>query len=64
LTVPQERRQLRTWRKEAFATLIAVGLDPNRSTLFYQSSVCLVFTWPLVLQCWHSADHITGSPTC
>ncbi|CEL01560.1 Putative Mitochondrial tryptophanyl-tRNA synthetase [Aspergillus calidoustus] len=39
LTVPQERRQLRTWRKEAFATLIAVGLDPNRSTLFYQSSV-------------------------
>ncbi|KAJ0413999.1 tryptophanyl-tRNA synthetase [Aspergillus carlsbadensis] len=39
LTVPQERRQLSAWRKEAFATLIAVGLDPNRSTLFYQSSV-------------------------
>ncbi|KAL2809030.1 hypothetical protein BJX63DRAFT_424165 [Aspergillus granulosus] len=39
LTVPQERGQLRAWRKEAFAALIAVGLDPNRSTLFYQSSV-------------------------
>ncbi|KAL2830626.1 hypothetical protein BJY01DRAFT_227138 [Aspergillus pseudoustus] len=39
LTVPQERARLRSWRKEAFATLIAVGLDPNRSTLFYQSSV-------------------------
>jgi tryptophanyl-tRNA synthetase len=50
LTVPQERRQLRTWRKEAFATLIAVGLDPNRSTLFYQSSVCLICTWSLVLR--------------
>ncbi|OJJ69262.1 hypothetical protein ASPBRDRAFT_131846 [Aspergillus brasiliensis CBS 101740] len=39
LTVPQESAQLRQWRKEAFATLIAVGLDPNRSTIFYQSSV-------------------------
>ncbi|KAH1468479.1 hypothetical protein KXV31_007170 [Aspergillus fumigatus] len=31
--------QLRNWRKETFATLIAVGLDPNRSTIFYQSAV-------------------------
>ena len=41
LTVPQEARQLRKWRKEAFATLLAVGLDPKRSTIFYQSEVCL-----------------------
>ncbi|KAJ5578857.1 Tryptophan--tRNA ligase [Penicillium hetheringtonii] len=39
LTVPQDAKQLRTWRKEAFATLLAVGLDPKRSTIFYQSSV-------------------------
>ncbi|KAL4861119.1 hypothetical protein BDV12DRAFT_180722 [Aspergillus spectabilis] len=39
LTVPQERCQLRKWRKEAFATLVAVGLDPNRATIFYQSAV-------------------------
>ncbi|RAK96419.1 30S ribosomal protein S10, mitochondrial precursor [Aspergillus ibericus CBS 121593] len=39
LTVPQESAQLRRWRKEAFATLLAVGLDPSRSTIFYQSSV-------------------------
>ncbi|EPS26084.1 hypothetical protein PDE_01020 [Penicillium oxalicum 114-2] len=39
LTVPQEARQLRKWRKEAFATLLAVGLDPKRSTIFYQSEV-------------------------
>ncbi|RHZ43105.1 uncharacterized protein CDV56_100820 [Aspergillus thermomutatus] len=39
LTVPQDASQLRNWRKETFATLIAVGLDPNRSTIFYQSAV-------------------------
>ncbi|KAI9367511.1 hypothetical protein BJX61DRAFT_527992 [Aspergillus egyptiacus] len=39
LTVPQEGRKLRSWRKEAFATLVAVGLDPSRSTIFFQSAV-------------------------
>ncbi|OJI80033.1 hypothetical protein ASPTUDRAFT_131006 [Aspergillus tubingensis CBS 134.48] len=39
LTVPQESAQLRQWRKEALATLVAAGLDPDRSTIFYQSSV-------------------------
>lgn len=39
LTVPQEASQLRRWRREAFATLLAVGLDPKRSTIFYQSAV-------------------------
>ncbi|KAL4898453.1 30S ribosomal protein S10, mitochondrial precursor [Aspergillus ambiguus] len=34
-----DARQLRAWRKEAFATLLAVGLDPERSTVFYQSHV-------------------------
>ncbi|KAJ5375359.1 hypothetical protein N7517_007365 [Penicillium concentricum] len=39
LTVPQDPAQLKRWRKEAFATLLAVGLDPKRSTIFYQSGV-------------------------
>lgn len=39
LTVPQDAAQLRKWRREAFATLLAVGLDPKRSTVFYQSQV-------------------------
>ncbi|KAJ5752336.1 hypothetical protein N7520_009253 [Penicillium odoratum] len=39
LTVPQDAAQLRRWRREAFATLLAVGLDPKRSTIFYQSAV-------------------------
>ncbi|KAJ5570350.1 uncharacterized protein N7459_009780 [Penicillium hispanicum] len=39
LTVPQDAVQLKRWRTEAFATLLAVGLDPKRSTIFYQSAV-------------------------
>lgn len=44
LTVPQEAAQLKNWRREAFATLLALGLDPSRSTLFYQSEVCRLRT--------------------
>lgn len=43
LTVPQDPAQLKRWRKEAFATLLAVGLDPKRSTIFYQSGVGSIF---------------------
>lgn len=39
LTVPQEAKQLRQWRKESFAILLAIGLDPSKSILFYQSDV-------------------------
>lgn len=39
LTLPQDPAQLKRWRREAFATLLAVGLDPKRSSIFYQSSV-------------------------
>lgn len=39
LTVPQEAAQLRQWRREIYAVLLAIGLDPKRSTLFFQSAV-------------------------
>lgn len=39
ITVFQEPQQLRKWRRETLATLVAIGIDPERSTLFYQSSV-------------------------
>jgi tryptophanyl-tRNA synthetase len=42
LTIPQDAAQLRRWRREAFATLLAVGLDPKKSTIFHQSAVCHV----------------------
>lgn len=39
LTIPQDAPILRKMRREMFATLLAVGLDPTKSTIFYQSDV-------------------------
>ena len=39
ITVPQSTQQLRKSRRETLAALLAVGLDPNRCTIFFQSSV-------------------------
>lgn len=39
ITVKQDPRQLHQWRREMLASLLAVGLDPARCTLFAQSSV-------------------------
>ena len=40
ITTHQDADQLRRWKRETLATLLAVGLDPERSTIFYQSAVC------------------------
>ena len=40
ITHAQDADLLRRWKRETLATLLAVGLDPERSTIFYQSSVC------------------------
>lgn len=40
ITVPQEAHRLKKWKRETLATLLAIGLDPERSILFNQSSVC------------------------
>lgn len=39
ITGTQQAKQLRQWKRETLAALIAAGIDPERSTLFYQSSV-------------------------
>src|SRR6266536_3589418 len=39
ITVPQDPTRLRRWKREGLATLLAIGLDPERSVLFYQSQV-------------------------
>ena len=41
ITTRQDAYQLRQWKRETLATLLAVGLDPERSTIFYQSTVPL-----------------------
>ncbi len=42
ITLPQDPQKLKKWKREAFATLLAIGLDPKKSILFYQSSVSLI----------------------
>ncbi|WP_067544045.1 tryptophan--tRNA ligase [Nocardia crassostreae] len=51
ITVPQDPKQLRTRTKVAAAQLLAVGVDPKKSTMFVQSQVPehAELTW--VLQC-------------
>jgi tryptophanyl-tRNA synthetase len=39
ITMPQNAESLRIRRREMLAALLAIGLDPKKSTLFYQSSV-------------------------
>jgi hypothetical protein len=43
LTVRQPPEQLRKWRRETLASLLALGLDPNRCTIFFQADVRLRF---------------------
>lgn len=40
ITVRQDPKQLRQWKQESLAVLLAVGLDPQKSTIFFQSDVC------------------------
>ena len=42
VTVRQDADRLRRWKRETLATLLAVGLDPERSFIFYQSDVRFV----------------------
>ncbi|KAK3048720.1 Tryptophan--tRNA ligase, mitochondrial [Extremus antarcticus] len=37
ITIRQEPEQLRKWKKDSLAMLLAVGLDPERSVIFHQS---------------------------
>ncbi|KAJ3552191.1 hypothetical protein NPX13_g11173 [Xylaria arbuscula] len=38
ITMPQDAEALRYRRREMLAALLAIGLDPKKSVLFYQSS--------------------------
>jgi tryptophanyl-tRNA synthetase len=39
ITIRQDPHQLRQWKRESLATLLAIGLDPKRSVIFHQSDV-------------------------
>ncbi|KAI9790367.1 MAG: Tryptophan--tRNA ligase, mitochondrial [Peltula sp. TS41687] len=40
ITVRQDAEELRRRRRETLATLLAIGLNPDRSVVFFQSDVC------------------------
>ena len=44
LTTSKNAEHLAQWRKESYASLMAVGLDPEKSLIFMQSDVSLPST--------------------
>ncbi|KAL8991941.1 MAG: hypothetical protein Q9169_007515 [Polycauliona sp. 2 TL-2023] len=42
MTLPYDRTRLRLQKRQTLAALLAVGLDPQRSTIFFQSAVRLL----------------------
>ncbi|KAI0194393.1 tryptophanyl-tRNA synthetase-like protein [Xylaria flabelliformis] len=59
ITVPQDAEILKYRRREMLAALIAVGLDPEKSTLFYQSSVMQHSELMWILSCTASMGYLT-----
>ncbi|KAI0400954.1 hypothetical protein F4802DRAFT_609719 [Xylaria palmicola] len=58
ITVPQEPEGLRHRRREMLAALLAIGLDPERSTLFYQSSLPQHAELMWILSCTASIGYL------
>jgi hypothetical protein len=54
ITTQQDRDQLRRWKRETMGMLLALGLDPTRSTIFYQSDVCTL----------HLLNHVLTATRC
>lgn len=44
MTLPYDPNQLRVWKWQTLAALLAVGLKPERSTIFFQSAVRLAIS--------------------
>ncbi|QSZ34836.1 hypothetical protein DSL72_007695 [Monilinia vaccinii-corymbosi] len=59
ITVPQGKENLGRWKRESLATLLAVGLDPEKSTIFYQSSVSAHSELMWVLSCTASMGYLS-----
>jgi tryptophanyl-tRNA synthetase len=59
ITLHQNAEALRRSRKETFATLLAVGLNPNKSTIFYQSAVPQHSELMWILSCSASMGYLS-----
>ncbi|PWZ00253.1 tryptophanyl-tRNA synthetase [Testicularia cyperi] len=51
LTMPQDSKKLRVERSEMMATLLAIGLDPERCTIFHQDQVSQHTELAWILNC-------------
>ncbi|KAI0166384.1 hypothetical protein GGR57DRAFT_496649 [Xylariaceae sp. FL1272] len=58
ITMPQDAEQLRNRRREMLACLLAIGLDPEKCTLFYQSSVKQHAELMWILSCSSSMGYL------
>ncbi|KAI6087542.1 hypothetical protein F4821DRAFT_258898 [Hypoxylon rubiginosum] len=58
ITMPQEAEALRIQRREMMAALLAIGLDPDKSTLFFQSSVPQHAELMWILSCTASMGYL------
>ncbi|KAI0476981.1 tryptophanyl-tRNA synthetase [Xylaria cf. heliscus] len=58
ITMPQDAEELRYRRREMLAALLAIGLDPEKSTLFYQSSVKQHTELMWILSCTASMGYL------
>ncbi|KAI1268604.1 hypothetical protein F5Y18DRAFT_415294 [Xylariaceae sp. FL1019] len=58
ITMPQDAEQLRHRRREMLACLLAIGLDPEKCTLFYQSSVTQHAELMWILSCSSSMGYL------
>ncbi|KAI8954586.1 hypothetical protein F4801DRAFT_575324 [Xylaria longipes] len=58
ITMPQDAEALRYRRREMLAALLAIGLDPEKSTLFYQSSVMQHSELMWILSCTASMGYL------
>lgn len=59
ITVRQEPAQLRKWKNESFAMLLAVGLNPKRSIIFHQSAVSAHSELMWILSCQASTGYLS-----
>ncbi|KAL7952566.1 hypothetical protein V8C34DRAFT_299043 [Trichoderma compactum] len=59
ITVPQQPETLRQRRRQVLAALLAIGLDPERCTIFYQSSVPAHSELMWILACTASVGYLS-----
>lgn len=58
LTVPQDYEVLLKQRTEAFASIIACGIDPEQATIYYQSHIPEIASLQWVFSCFTSMGYL------